>query len=188
MSRALRFSVFAAGALITLAATAQSVEASRRHRCGRADADIDSLDASLRHTRGGWQLRVEYEVEIEDACRRERFSLILRVTERGRPVIDRYGRPIVFEIPLDRPTDIDDDELEFEHSVTLTLPDGSVGNPRKLKLEAKVIRARDGRVLDRERESIDYDRGFRPPRRSRPQHPSRPWRRTAIEWRFTIRG
>jgi hypothetical protein len=188
MSRTLRFSVFAAGALITLAATAQPAEASRRHRCGRADADIDSLDASLRHTRGGWQLRVEYEIDIEDACRREHFSLLLRVTERGRPVVDRSGRPIVFEIPLDRPTDINDDELEFEHSVTLTLPDGSVYDPKKLRLEAKVIRAHDGQVLDRGRESIDFDRGFRPPRRSQPRHTWRPRRRTAIDWRLTIRG
>lgn len=187
MSATLRLSALAAGALLTLAAATRPVEASGRHRSGRADADIDSLDASLRQTRGGWLLRVDFEIEIEDACRSERFSLLLRVTEQGRPTLDREGRPIVFEIPLDRPTDIDDEELEFERSVVLTLPGGAIWNPDKLKLEAKVIATRDGRVLDRDDESIEYDRGFRAPRRPQPRPVLRSRSRTSIYGRLTIR-
>ncbi len=188
MSGKLRFSVLAAGALLTLGAVAQPVEASGRHRCGRADADSHSLDASMRQSRGGWRVHVEYGVEIEDACRRERFALFLRVTDRGRPILDGRGRPIVFEIPLDRPTDVDRDELEFERGVTLTLPGGAVYDPRNLKLEAKVMRLRDGRVLDRDRDSIDYDRGFRAPRRSRHRRPCQPWRRRGFHMQLGIRS
>ena len=65
----------------------------------RAEADIESLRGDLQYARGDWKLRVRYDVEVEDARRRDRFDLVLTVLERGRPLLDRRGRPVQFVIP-----------------------------------------------------------------------------------------
>ena len=113
---------------------------SQRNR-NRTEADIESLRGDLQYARGNWRLRVQYDVEIEDARRRDRFDLVLTVLERGCPLLDRWGRPVRFVIPLNRPTKIKRDEITFERRVTVQLPDGSIGNPKRLRLVAEVVRA-----------------------------------------------
>ncbi len=119
-----------------------------------AEVDIESLKATLRRVDGQWDLAVRCEVEIEDAHPAERFDLMLRVTERGRELADERGRPLRTLIPLDRPTDIDDDEIEFKESLDLYLPAGSFSNPDRLRIWAKVLSRDDGRVLERKDKSI----------------------------------
>jgi hypothetical protein len=128
------------------------------------EADIESLSGSLQYVRGNWQLGVRYDVEVEDANRRDRFNLAMTVLERGRPLLDRWGRPVTIVVPLDRPTKIERDEITFNRQATIRLPDGSIGNPKQLRLVAKVIRADNGRVLDQEEESIKFRQGPRRPR------------------------
>lgn len=151
-------------ALVTLAAQpAMSLAGGGRfwHDRNRAEADIESLRGDLRYAHGDWRLRVQYDIEIEDARRRDRFDLVLTVLERGRPLLDRRGRPVRFVVPLNRPTKIKRDEITFRRQVTIQLPDGSFDNPKRLRLVAKVVRADSGRVLDREGESIKFRRGNR---------------------------
>ncbi|MCG8405826.1 MAG: hypothetical protein MI923_11570 [Phycisphaerales bacterium] len=135
-----------------------------RHHRSNLDVDIDSLDAEVRYNRGGWQLRVWYDVDIEDARRYDRFDLVLTLTERRRPLYDHWGRPVTIVVPLDYPTKIDRDEIEFRQSRVFQLPDNLIGKPKRLKLHAKVVRAGCGSVLDRKSESVDFKRGFRAPR------------------------
>lgn len=155
---------FATLALLTMAAQPAVSQAddgrSWRDR-NRAEADIESLHGDLRYTRGDWQLRVRYDIEIEDARRRDRFDLVLTVLERGRPLLDRWGKPVRFVVPLNRPTKFKRDEITFRRQVTIQLPDGSFHNPKRLRLVAKVVRADNGRVLDKEGESIKFRRGNR---------------------------
>ncbi len=129
-------------------------------RRSRADADIDKLKAELRPARGGWQLLVKYEVEIEDARRGEAFDLVLELTtRRGRPLRDRNGRPLTLVIPLGHPSDVDDDEVEFEDTFVTRLPAGKFRLPKGVKLRAEVVRLQDNRVLDAKRTSIKVRRG-----------------------------
>lgn len=149
----------AAFAIVLLTGVASSTAHAWDHdRHSRVDVDIDSLKAELYGHHGRWQLNVRYDVEIEDARRFERFELVLLVTERGRPLRDRLGRPLEIVIPLDHPTDIDDDELEFKRGLTVRLPNGAFFNPKKLQIRAEIVRVQDGRVLDRKKKSVKYRR------------------------------
>ena len=131
-------------ALVTLAAQpAMSLAGGGRlwHDRNRAEADIESLRGDLRYAHGDWRLRVQYDIEIEDARRRDRFDLVLTVLERGRPLLDRRGRAVRFVVPLNRPTKIKRDEITFRRQMTIQLPDGSFDSPKRLRLVAKVVRA-----------------------------------------------
>lgn len=175
-----QFGCFGTLALMTLAAwpAAGLADGGRfRYDRYRTEADIESLDGDLRYARGDWRLRVRYDVEIEDARRRDRFDLVLTVSERGCPLLDRRGRPLRFVIPLDRPTKIDRDEITFRRQVVLRLPDGSFHNPKRLRLVARIVRADNGRVLDKEGESIKFRRGHRWRRISRRFAVGPRWRR-----------
>lgn len=148
-----------------------------RHDRNRAEADIESLSGDLQYARGDWKLRVRYDIEIEDARRRDRFDLVLTVLDRGHPLLNRRGRPVRFVVPLNRPTKIKRDEITFRRQVTIQLPDGSFDNPKRLRLVARVVRAEDGRVLDKEGESIKFRRGNRWSRTGRRVATGPRWRR-----------
>ena len=126
-----------------------------RHR-SRVDVDIDSLKGRLLDAR---RLLVEYEIEIEDARQDEAFDLVIEITPRGRRYADPARRPITFVVPLDHPTDYDDDEMEFETRVVLELPDGAHVDPYRTRLHARVVlrggdRGGGDRVLDHKDTSI----------------------------------
>lgn len=133
----------------TFAAAAGADDGFRHRRRLRSDAEIDSLKAELRPDRHGWQLLVKYEVEIEDARRGEAFDLELQLTDRrGRPLFDQNRRPLALVIPLVHPSDVDDDEVEFEGTHVARLPIAVIQLPRDVRLCGKVVRLQDGRVLD----------------------------------------
>lgn len=136
---------------------------------GRADdrleVDIDSLKAELWRSGGEWLLDVRYEIEIEDFAPRERFELILYLTERGRVLTDPDGRPLEIVVPLDEPSEVDDDELEFEAGLTVPLPDRALRDPRKLKIHATVVHAGRDAPLEHKKKSVKFKR---PHRRRRP--------------------
>ncbi len=127
------------------------------YRGSGADVDIESLKAKLL---GGWNdsvLQVRCKVEIEDAWPGQRFDLWLRVTERGRELSDRRGRPVRVRVPLNRPTDIDDDEFEFDERLELPLPHAMPWNAKRLRIQAKVVGRNSGRVFDRDDATIKVE-------------------------------
>ena len=124
----------------------------------RLDVDVDSLKGNIREVASEWELTIEYEVEIENARPEEKFELLLQVAEHGRAVCDEQGRPITIVVALDRPSKVDDDELEFEDSVVVTLPRGLFKNPKRLRLIAVVVRAGEQQPLDHKDKRIKYKR------------------------------
>ncbi len=129
------------------------------HRARRnVDVDIDSLKAELTHVRGEWLLDLKYDIEIEDYYRGDRFELIVYLTEDKYELTDRRGRRIEYVIPLDRPTKVKRDELEFEHRVTLTVPERAFHNAKRLRLHAVVFYAGDDQPLKHKDRSIKFKR------------------------------
>ena len=127
-----------------------------RHR-RQPDVDIESLKSELRWINGEWLLEVRYKVEVEDYRPLPgELELILMITEHGRTLIDNTGNPIEFIVPLEYPSEEDDDELEFEDRITITLPQGDIGDPDHLRLESAVVRVNDGYPLDRKEKSIKF--------------------------------
>lgn len=127
--------------------SASTTLAGDRHRIERPDVDIDTLKAELFRGPTSATLSVRYEVEIEDCWRPDGFVLVVTPADRRGVLIDEEGRPFDFAIPLDRPTDIDDDEAEFEGQVRIELP-REVGWLHDLRLQAAVVRG--GAVFDRD--------------------------------------
>lgn len=117
------------------------------------DVDIEDLDAEIRWDGEKWRLVVEYDVEIENSIPGEAFDLILNLVSRSRP-----GQPVQIVVPLVTPTEVDDDELEYESSVVARIDPALIGEPDRLRLEAMVIRRGGGEVLDSDHTSVDYKR------------------------------
>jgi hypothetical protein len=117
----------------------------------RLDVDIEDLDADIRWDGQKWSFRVEYDVEIENVAPGEAFDLVLNV-------IDRTGRvqPIQIVVPLVTPSEIDDDELEYESSVIARFDPTLVSDPKKLRVRAEVVPRGGGVVLDHEETSVKY--------------------------------
>lgn len=138
--------------------------ADREYR--QPDVDIDSLKGELFRVDREWQLEVRFEVEIEDHHPADRFELILYVSEKGYPLADKRGRRIEYVIALDQPTNVDDDELEFEHRVTLSVPDGAFRNPKRLRLHGRVVYQGEEHPLAHKNKSIKFKRHRRKHHRS----------------------
>lgn len=128
----------------------------RKHR--RPEVDIDSLKGELLRAKHGWELAVRFDVEVEDYRPADRFELVLYVSEKGYPLADDKGRRIEYVIPLDRPTDVDDDELEFKHRVTLSVPDGVFRSPKRLRLHGRVVLQGEEHPLAHKNKSIKFKR------------------------------
>ena len=122
----------------------------------RPDVDIEKLKATLRPSRGGYSLDARYEVEIEDCRPGERFVIVFHVTERGRVLTDRAGRRVEYVAPLDRPVDVDDDEMEFKDGLRIRLRGVRVHNPTHLRLHARVAYTDDGPPLGRDSTSVKF--------------------------------
>lgn len=166
------------GASATAALPSDALAGHGRSRGSRVEGEIDDLKADLRYVQGLWRLGVRFEVEIEDAPRHSRFDLVLTLSERGRPLWDRTGRPLTLVVPLECPTDEDDDELEFERGVIFDLPADLIPDPSCVRIHGELIGAFDGRVLDRQTENVKLLSVIRPPCRpiERPIFGSRPRR------------
>ncbi len=104
-----------------------------------SDVDFDSLHAELRPRGREWELRVEYDVQIEDPTPGERFVLLLTLTDRGVPLVDEKERPLTIELPLDRPSDVDDDEIDFEGGARIGLPIESIRAPWDVCLRGEIV-------------------------------------------------
>ena len=146
--------VIAALTFVLLQAPAGADHDRRARR--NVDVDIDSLKAELSRVQGEWLLDLKYDVEIEDYYRGDRFELIVYFSEDKYELTDREGRRIEYVIPLDRPTKVKRDELEFEHRVTLTLPERAFHSPKHLRLHAVVVYADEDQPLKHKDRSVKY--------------------------------
>lgn len=115
-------------------------------RRSKAEADIESLKGRAYLTQEGWDVHVSFDVEIEDAHRDERFDLVFRIRAKD----GHGGPPMQAVVPLDHPTDVDDDELEFEGRTVLRLPHDIVYPGEKLRIDAYVYVRGSNRPLDHE--------------------------------------
>ncbi len=123
----------------------------------RPDVDIDELSARIQRAGADWRLDVDYQVDIDHAGRSaEPLQLVLSVRDDEGVLADPEGRPFEVMIPLDRPSDVDDDEFEFEAGTALSLPDGAFAWPHRLVLEGIVLDPRDSAVLDRDSTRVRY--------------------------------
>jgi hypothetical protein len=125
------------------------------------EVDIDSLEAEIRYVGGSWEVTAEYEIEIEDARPHERFELLLQVTEHDHVLRNSEGRPITIVVALDRPSEVDDDEMTFEGEVTFVLPRELISSPKHLRIVGVVVHAGDDRPLDRDDDGIKFKRDRR---------------------------
>ena len=159
MSKALKLRWWVAAALLVTCLVPPTATAGHRDRWrwAKPDVDIDSLKAQLRYSHGQWRLSVRYEVETENAAP-GRFDLILRMTQRCHLMVDHTGRPVTFVVPLDRPDDVDDDEMEYKGRFAAVFASGLLANPKKLDLEARIVDRHTGRVVAHERKSIKLKR------------------------------
>lgn len=122
----------------------------------RPDVDIESLAGRLYRSTGNWLLEVTYDVEVEHADAAGPLSLVVGITERGYAISDAGGEPVVFSVALDRPTEVDKHELEFESGFSVDLASGLFGDPRKLQLQAAVYEQNSDYPLDEKSSSIKY--------------------------------
>lgn len=125
-------------------------------RLSNSDFEIDSLDGKLYRRFDSWLLRIDYEIEIETerGFRPQGLELILSLKERGYQFLDRRKKPIIFSIPLDRPTEVDDDEVEFEGRLAIELPCDVFRNPNDLRIYGKLMHPGYEQPLDRKSESV----------------------------------
>lgn len=127
----------------------EEYDGDRHFRRSCIDVDFEKLDASLYCSCDGWDLRVNYKIEIEDARCEGPFDLVLEPRRCGHPLTEQSGEPARFIIPLDCPSDIDDDEIEFKGRFRTALPRETFCCPKKHDVIAYVVDREDGRQISR---------------------------------------
>lgn len=131
----------------------------RKHKHhDKQEAEIDSLDAELRHDGCFWLVEIEYEVDLEGFDSDEAFVLGMELLEDDKPVLDDTGEPIVVVVELDRPAKVKKSKQEFEGRLRMRVHKDWVRDDDDLEVNASLVRAADGRVFDVEDESADLDR------------------------------
>ena len=109
------------------------------HYRGELDIEIDHLKADLRLSGDTWLVDAGYEVDVEGRNIPGGLALLLTVTDAGRTIAAPTGEPIELIVPLEYPTDVDDDELEFKGAAIVALEDGSFSHPANLRLHGYIV-------------------------------------------------
>lgn len=123
----------------------------------RPEIDIDSLDLDVRRPNADeFKLELDYEIELEEVDLRDSFELVLIFTEAGNLLADVDGEPLEIVVPLEGPTDADDDELEFEGELVFYVPVEYVHDPDDIRVEALVVPAGGDQPLARSAEEASY--------------------------------
>lgn len=130
----------------------------RHTKHGKQEAEIDSLDAKLRHDGCFWIVEIKYEVDLEGFDADEAFVLGLELTDDGQPILSDKGEPIAIVVDLDRPSKDKKSKREFKGRLRMRVHKDWVRDDDDLKLKASLIRAADGRVFDVEDGSANQDR------------------------------
>jgi hypothetical protein len=120
------------------------------HPTGRIDpgrVDIRRLRAEAHRRWDGWTVNVEYRVRFRDGFPMGNQELLLSGFDRGRPVLDTRGHPIVVAVPLDRVTRTSGSRTYFEGTAALFVPDGVVWTD-DVRIHGEVVDRRTGAVLE----------------------------------------
>ncbi|MCB9855541.1 MAG: hypothetical protein H6818_07610 [Phycisphaerales bacterium] len=161
-----RATITAAMSMALLSATNLAhADGGRRHRDHR-DADLD-VSARIDFHRDDAVLNVKIKAEIEGRFLRDTYNVLLTIEPAGPRFDGRFVRPQTVIVPLNRPSKIDDDEIEFRQRVNVVLPRNLARFGNALVIRAELVSASSGRVLDRDTSFINEDR---PPVRRQPRH------------------
>lgn len=123
------------------------------------EGEIDDLEGHLYYGDNSWELKIEFEIEIEYDDfdpRGDEFALILGVSNDGRPIRDEQGKPLELSIPLDEPTKQDKDELEFSGAITAIFERTDIDDPKRVRIMARLVRLNDDRTLAVERTKVKF--------------------------------
>lgn len=113
-------------------------------KCGKAK--IEELKGKGCCTPEGLSGCIRYEVETEYIAPGQ-LDLVLEFSHRGQKLTDEQGRPITVVVPLDDPSDVDDEEIEYKGSVPTPLPSGPWCED--LRIHGQVVNRGTNTVLDR---------------------------------------
>ncbi len=102
------------------------------------DVDLDKLRAECVRQGPKLELRIQYEIEIEDAPIGTPFDLKLRLMDDDEPVRDQDGRVIEVVVPLQDPIVKDVDEFDFHGRVEVDIPRERVRRLDDLRVFASV--------------------------------------------------
>lgn len=156
----------AAMSLALLGATNLASADDGRHFRNPRDADLD-VNARIRFNRGNAVLDVRIKAEIEGRFLRDTYNVLLTIEPADVRFNRRFVQPQTIIVPLNRPTDIDDDEIEFKQRVSVVLPRNLARFGNALVIRAELVSASSGRVLDRDTTIANENR---PPIRRQPRH------------------
>lgn len=155
------FSVFGLSVLCLPLASTAFAGGDKCHRHRRVDVDFDSLKAEMRPEGPDLALCAHYKIEVDDARPGDRFVLMLRLSECGRPLLDEQGRPFTATVPL--PPACKDDP-DFKGHVNITLPAEMVRCPDRLKLHGCVTLAGHPAPLADRNAGVKFKGHYRPGR------------------------
>jgi hypothetical protein len=94
---------------------------------------------------------VEYDVEVEDDAMAGAYDLDLNLFNKSRP-----DQPVQIIVPLVQPSEVDDDEMEYESKVVARVDPRLIGDPDRLYMIGMVVRRGGGELMDREKTSVDH--------------------------------
>lgn len=145
------FTLFLGGALTVASADQTPVEVS--------GVDFEKLKAALHFDGGRAVLEVEYDIEFEDILPAPgETSLVL--TLAGGEGLVQPSTPVEFVIPLTTPSEVDDDEVEFESTVWLTLSQPPAFG--ELTLVGSVIENATGALLAQRTDEFEIEVEYLP--------------------------
>ncbi len=89
------------------------------------DIDIDELNVRVERDATGWLFEIDYEIEVEHYRRFGPLEFVVTIEHDGLVVANDAAQPVQFVLPLDSPTDYDDDDVEFKDRLVFAVSDAS---------------------------------------------------------------
>ncbi|MBN2446505.1 MAG: hypothetical protein JXO22_07265 [Phycisphaerae bacterium] len=142
-------------AVLSFGLSSAAVAGERRER--GMDVDFESLKGEVWRADGEWVLEVRYEIEIEDRLPRPgELTLVICIRDGDELLLNEEGTPFELIVPLDRPSEVDDDEIEFEDRFIVVLPNGAIRDPGHMRLEAAIVSEDDGHAVEHRDSSVKF--------------------------------
>ncbi len=113
-------------------------------------AEIDDLSARITPAGTEWNISVAYEVEVRTRQSPADLALVLQLEYNRQLLFTEDNRPFEVVVLLDRPSEVDDDELTFEGSLSFSVPANQVTHYRDLRIIGQVYPDPQSPALDRD--------------------------------------
>lgn len=123
----------------------KSPKSDRSRKCSKQEAEIDRLRAV--NPWGTPDIFVEYKVEIEHPCPEQTFDLVLQIRHRENVLMEVV-------VPLDQPTEVDDDEIEFKGGFEGQFGVVVLEDRSHLRIEGRLVERASGQTMDRDSERV----------------------------------